>query len=443
MNRYWLRFLPSFVAQRLEGRHNLQNVIGNTGWLFADKIIRLGVGLFVGVWIARYLGPAQYGTLNYAQAFVSLFAVFATLGLDGIVIRDIVRNPSCRDETLSAAFLLKLSGGFLTMLLAVGSVCLLRPEDRLVWLLVTIIASGTIFQAFDVVDFWFQSQVLSKFTVIARNAAFLVIAVVKIILILQQAPLVAFALAGLGEIVLAAAGLVAACRVHGYRLQFWQGSRARMVELLRESWPLVLSGLAIIVYMQIDQIMLGQMSGDEAVGLYSAAIRLSEVWYFIPTIIVSSVFPAIVEAKKLDSAVYYERLKKLFSLLAGIAYGVSIPLTFLAPYLVRILYGQGYLAAVPILSIHIWASLFVFIGVGQGPWNITEGYMKLSLQRTVVGAMMNIVLNLLLIPGYGGVGAAVATVVSYATSAFIMNAFDSRTRPIFYCQVKALLFVRS
>jgi len=262
------------------------------------------------------------------------------------------------------------------MLLAVGSVCLLRPEDRLVWLLVTIIASGTIFQAFDVVDFWFQSQVLSKFTVIARNAAFLVIAVVKIILILQQAPLVAFALAGLGEIVLAAAGLVAACRVHGYRLQFWQGSRARMVELLRESWPLVLSGLAIIVYMQIDQIMLGQMSGDEAVGLYSAAIRLSEVWYFIPTIIVSSVFPAIVEAKKLDSAVYYERLKKLFSLLAGIAYGVSIPLTFLAPYLVRILYGQGYLAAVPILSIHIWASLFVFIGVGQGPWNITEGDRK-------------------------------------------------------------------
>jgi len=443
MNLYWVRFLPPFVAQRLEGRQSLQKIIGNTGWLFADKIIRLGVGLFVGVWIARYLGPARYGILNYAQAFVSLFAVFATLGLDGIVIRDIVRNPSCRDETLGSAFLLKLSGGCLTMLLAVGSVCLLRPDDRLTWLLVTIIAAGTIFQAFDVVDFWFQSQVLSKFTVMARSAAFLVVACIKVALILQQAPLVAFALAGLVEIMLAAAGLIAACRVHGYRLPFRKGDLARAKELVRESWPLVLSGLAIIIYMQIDQVMLGQMVGDEAVGLYSAAIRLSEVWYFIPTAIVSSVFPAIVEAKASDSSVYAERIMKLFRLLVCIAYFIAIPLTFLAPFLVPALYGQGYLAAVPILAIHIWASLFVFLGVGQGPWNITEGYMKLSLQRTVVGAVMNVVLNLLLIPSYGGVGAAVATVISYAASGFLMNAFDKRTRPIFYFQVKALFFVRS
>jgi len=443
MNRYWVKFLPSFVSKKLEGRRNLQNIIGNTGWLFADKIVRLGVGLFVGVWIARYLGPAQYGILNYAQAFVSLFAVFATLGLDGIVVRDIVRDPACREETLGSAFLLKLTGGFFTLLLTVGSVILIRPTDKLTWLLVTVSATGTIFQAFDVVDFWFQSQVQAKFTVVARNSAFLAVSLVKIMLLMRQAPLIAFAWAGLAETVLSAAGLVVAYRVHGYRLKFWKGSLSRAKELIRESWPLVLSGLAIIIYMKIDQVMLGEMVGDEAVGLYSAAIRVSEIWYFIPIAIVSSVFPALVEAKTNGDIIYYDRIKKLFKLLVGIAYLISIPMTMLATNIISMLYGKSYLAAGFILSIHIWASVFVFIGVGQGPWNITEGYMKLSLQRTLVGAIMNVSLNMILIPVYSGIGAAIATVVSYATSAFLMNAFDKRTRPIFFIQMKALLFVKS
>jgi len=440
MNRYWLKFLPAFIARKIEGRHNLQNIIGNTGWLFADKIVRMGVGLIVGVWVARYLGPVQFGIFNYAQAFVSLFAVFATLGLDGIVVRDIVRDPACREETLGSAFLLKLTGGFLTLLLTVGSIYLLRPGDSLTRLLVTVTAVGAIFQVFDVIDFWFQSQVLSKFTVIARNAAFLVVSLAKIVLILKQAPLVAFALAGLVEIVLGAAGLVVAYRVHGYRLKFWKGSVSRAKVLLMESWPLVLSGLAIMVYMKIDQVMLGEMVGDEAVGLYSAAIRVSEIWYFIPTAIVSSVFPAIVAAKSIDEKTYYDRLKKLFKLLVGIAYLISIPLSLLATHIISALYGKSYLAAGSILSIHIWASVFVFIGVGQGPWNITEGLIKLSLQRTLAGAIMNIALNVILIPRYGGIGAAIATVVSYATSAFFMNAFDKRTKKIYNIQMKALLF---
>jgi polysaccharide transporter, PST family len=440
MNRYWGKFLPAFVSKKLEGRRNLQNIIGNTGWLFADRIIRLGVGLFVGVWVARYLGPVQFGIFNYAQAFVSLFAVFATLGLDGIVVRDIVRDPVCLDETLGSAFLLKLIGGFLTLLMTVGSICLLRPDDRLTWLLVAVIAAGIVFQAFDVIDFWFQSQVMSKFTVIARNAAFLLVSLLKIVLILKHAPLVAFALAGLIEIMLGAAGLVTAYRLHGFRLLLWKGSRSRVKELIMESWPLVLSGLAIMVYMKIDQVMLGEMVGDEAVGLYSAAIRVSEIWYFIPSVIVSSVFPAIVASKTVDNTVYYNRISKLFKLLVGIAYLISIPMSLSATYIISVLYGPGYLAAGPILSIHIWASVFVFIGVGQGPWNINEGLVKLSLQRTLIGAIMNVALNMILIPAYSGIGAAIATVVSYAASAFFMNAFDKRTKTIYNIQIKALLF---
>lgn len=172
MNYILTKCIPSFIRIRLEGRTALQKILANTGWLFVDKILRMGVGLLVGVWVARYLGPEQFGLYNYALSFVALFSAFATLGLDGIVVRDIVRDPSYKNEILGTAFILKLLGGISTLILAVGAVSLLRPHDNLTRWLVGIIAAGTIFQAFDVIDFWFQSQVQSKYTVYAKNVAF-------------------------------------------------------------------------------------------------------------------------------------------------------------------------------------------------------------------------------------------------------------------------------
>jgi O-antigen/teichoic acid export membrane protein len=439
VNRYWTRFLPAFVSKRLEGRRNLQNIIGNTGWLFADKIVRLGVGLFVGVWIARYLGPAQYGIFSYAQAFVSLFAVFATLGLDGVVVRDIVRDPACRDETLGSAFLLKLVGGFLTLLLSVVSVCLLRPDDRLTWLLVTVIAAGTVFQAFDVIDFWFQSQVQSKFTVIARNSAFLLITLVKIVLILKQAPLIAFALAGLVEMVLGGVGLAAVYRMNGHRLSCWKGNVARAKGLLHECWPLILSGMVIMIYMRIDQIMIGQMLGSREVGIYSAALRISEFWYFIPMAVVNSVMPSIIEAKAISEVLYHDRLQKLFRVMACIGYAVAIPVTFFANDIIRLLYGASYSESGAVLTIHVWAGLFVALGVASMPWILSEGLTRYTFATTAIGALVNIVLNCFLIPSYGICGAAIATVIAQFIASYAANAFYYRTRVIFFKQTKAFL----
>lgn len=171
----------------------LLKVAANASWLFADRFLRMGVGLVVGVWVARYLGPEQFGLYNYAIAFVSLFSAFATLGLDNIVVRDLVRDPTCRDEILGTTFALKLIGGIFTLLLTVGIISLLRPNETLTHWLVGIIAVGMIFQAFDAIDFWFQSQTQSKFTVYARSTGFLLITIVKLILIWMQAPLIAFA----------------------------------------------------------------------------------------------------------------------------------------------------------------------------------------------------------------------------------------------------------
>ena len=196
--------------------------------------------------------------------------------------------------------------------------------------------------------------------------------------------------------------------------------------------------MAVMVYMKIDQIMLGQMSGDEAVGIYSAAVRISEVWYFIPLVIVASVFPAILEAKKRNEAHYYARLQQLYDLMVLLSISVALPMSFLATPIVKLLFGEAYAPAGSVLAIHIWASVFVFLGVASSKWFLAENRQVLSLQRTVLGALANILLNAWLIPLYGTVGAAIATVVSYAIAAYFSDCLQAETRKAFLMKSSSL-----
>lgn len=436
-----LRFelLPNFIKVRLEASQSLRRILGNSGWLFADKIIRMGVGLFVGVWVARYLGPQQFGSLNYAMAFVGLFASFASLGLEGIVVRDIVRYPQAKDEILGTAFGLKLAGGTVALALALVAISWLRPDDTLSRWLVGIVAAGLVFQAFDTIDLWFQSQVQSKFTVWSKNTAFIVISFVKIVLILKQAPLIAFACTFLGETILSSIGLIFVYRINGYSLRIWH-CRLRLVrDLLRESWPMLLSCIMITLYMKIDQVMLGVMVGDKAVGIYSAAIRLSEICYFLPGIIGSSFFPSLVKSKGLGKELYLDRVQSYYDLSVMVAYCLIFPLTFLSPLIVSTLYGNLYSESSIIFSLHIWGILFVFLGGSRGQYFLVEGLLRHSLVCTFIGCVSNILINLLLIPIYGPLGAAFSTVISFALAGYISSFIFPKLYYIGIMQSKALL----
>lgn len=436
--------LNKFKIQKLlllKYRTGLRAIITNIGWLFADRILRMGVGLIVGVWVARYLGVQQYGLFNYATAFVTLFSPLATLGLDNVVIRDIVRDSSNKEKILGTTFWLKLFGGVAALLLTVGVIYLLRHDQKLTVWLVAILATAGIFQAVDTIDFWFQSQVLSKYTVVARNTAFVIVTLAKIALINMQAPLIAFAWVTLAEFSLSAVGLAIAYRIKGYSLRLWCWSFPVAKVLLKDSWPLILSGMTIMIYMKIDQIMLGEMIGDNAVGIYSAATRISEVWYFIPTAIVSSVSPTIFAVKQTSEALYYKRIKQLLRLMVLISLAIALPMSFLSGTIIMMLFGNSYVAAGQVLAIHIWASLFVFMGVAISPWFVAEGLTHLALRITLIGAVTNIFLNIFLIPTYAGVGAAIATVISYAFASFLSNAIHPKTQKIFRIQVMSLFLL--
>jgi PST family polysaccharide transporter len=424
---------------QFKSRSGLRAIIANTGWLFSDRILRMGASLIVGVWVARYLGVKQYGLFNYALAFVSLFSPIFTLGLDDVLVRHLVSKSSNKEELLGTTFWLKLLGGIASVLLAVGCMFFLGEKETLKIWLVAILAMTGIFRAADTVELWFQSQVKSKYTVVAKNIAYLLNTLIKVGLILTKAPLLAFAWVTLAEFAMNAISLVMIYQVKASSVWLWKWSFSTAKTLLKESLPLIFSGFAILIFMKIDQIMLGQMIGDTEVGIYSAAVRISEIWYFIPTTVVSSVGPSIYAAKEQSETLYYKRIRQLLRLMAFISIAISIPMTFLSGNIIMAMFGSGYAEAGPILAVHIWTSLFVFMGVATSPWFIAEGLNHVSLGKTLLGAILNIILNLLLIPKYAGLGAAIATIISQAVAAFLSNGLDKRTQKLFKLQIQSIL----
>ncbi len=429
--------IPAFIRRRIAHRPNLVKIVDNIGWLFFDKVLRMGVGLLVGVWVARYLGPAQFGLLSFALAFTSLFSPVANLGLQGTVVREIVRDNQSARLTLGSAAILQLIGGCASFLLIVLGIYQLRPDDPLARSIVIILGAIMLFKASEVALYWFESQIQSKYAVWVQNGVFLMFATLKIVFILMEYPLIVFAWLMLGEAIVVALALTLMMNHLGPTLLNLRASSQQLKILLKDSWPLALSGVAVVVYMKIGQVMLGQMVTEEAVGIYTAAISISEVWYFIPMAIVASVTPSIITARKQNMELYLSRLQNLYSTLVWMCMAVAIPMTFLATPLVELLFGSTYSSGGTVLAIHIWSSVFVCLGVASSQYLLAENRQMIALQRTLAGMMLNIGLNFLLIPLYGPIGAAISTVCSQAFAALFFDFFQKFTRPMFLMKVKA------
>ncbi|HES59337.1 MAG TPA: flippase [Caldithrix sp.] len=442
MINYKIKAFVSFVLDRIRKSPRLQKIGKNAAWLFFDQILRMGVSLVVGIWVARYLGPEQYGLLNFALAFLFFFQALAMMGLSEIVVRDIVKNPECANETLGTAFTMQLLGGSISLLLAVMTIFWLRPEDGLVKLMVAVLGFGMILRATEVIKYWFTSQVLSKYTVWVENIAVLALACVKVSLILLSAPLMAFVWVIFAEAIMVAVGLMAVYVWRGGSLFSWQVRLDRAKSLFAESWPMLLSVMAVMVLMRVDQVMLGQLIGNEAVGIYSAAIRISEVWYFIPAVIVASVFPAIIESKKQGEDIYYQRLQKLYDLMVVMAVTIAVVITFVSDWLILLLFGQAYEQAGTVLAIHIWGAIFVFFGAAWGKWMVIEGYQSTMFKMHLLSLAANISLNFILIPKYGAMGAAVATAISYSLGHTVFALFFKNQRKAITMLFRTAFFFR-
>lgn len=408
----------------------------NTSLLFFEKVLRMTVGLFVSIWVARYLGPEQFGLFNYAQSFVALFTAIATLGLDGIIVRELVKNEKIKNKLLGTAFLLKFGGAFFVLLLIFVALSLqeISFQEKL---LTFIIASAIIFQSFNVIDFYFQSKVLSKYVVYSNTVTLFLSSILKIILILNEAPLLSFAFVILIDSVILILGyLYFYTKKIGF-INKWQFDLSIAKKLLTDSWPLIFSSIVVSIYMKVDQVMIGQMMNNESVGLYAAAIRLSEPWYFIPVVIASSLFPSIINAKKQSKALYKKRFQLLNDFMVWSAICVALPVTLLSDVIIQTLYGNEYALASSVLVIHIWASIFVFITVSSGKFLTADNLVKKVFYRNLAGLVINLILNYYFIPLYGIQGAAVTTLISWFVAGYLYDLFDKDLRYMFLIKSKS------
>lgn len=421
------------------GSDAFKKYLANTGWLFFERVFRLAINFAIGIYIVRYLGPNDFGSLSYAVSFVGLFSTLAALGLDNIVVRELVQSPDKRDELLGSVFILRLLGAVLLMLILVFSVIVLN-EDSVTTAMILIIGTASIFQIFGTIDFYFQAKVLSKFSVYVQFTSLVIASAIKIFLILNNYSLIAFAIIITIESFLLATGFILIYKKNKLKITSWRFKKSLAMNLLRDSWPLILSGLVIAVYMKIDQVMIKNMMNETEVGYYAAAVRLSEAWYFIPMAVTNSLFPAIVNAKKMSEELYHSRLQKLYDILAWSSIAIAIPVTFFSVEIIKILFGANFLNSAPVLTIYIWAGVPTFLGVASSQFLITENLTKLSFYRTLIGMIMNIILNLILIPIYGIVGAALATLVSY-TIATLAIGIDKPARIQITMMLKAIFFL--
>jgi len=424
---------------QLKHHSGFKKYFANTSWLLGERALRIAVSLFVGIYVARYLGPERFGLLSYALSFVGIFVALATLGLDEVVVRELIKTPEQREKILGTSFLLKLVGTLL-MWAAILVAIPLTENDLQTNILIIIIAFGTVFQAFNVIDLNFQAKVKSKYVVHAQFVQLIISSIVKIILVVNEAPLIWFASVYSLDVIVLAMGLVFAYLYNGDNIFSWKWSFETSKYLLHDSWPLILAGVVISVYMKIDQVMIKEMLGAKEVGLYAAAVKLSEAWYFIPMAIASSLFPAIINAKVYQKEVYYQRLQKLYDLMVWIAIAIALPTTFLSTLVVEFLYGKEYLGSSSVLIIHIWTAVFVFLGVASSKYLLAENFIKKTFYRTFIGALLNIIMNYYLIGIIGIQGAAISTLVSHFFAAYFYDILDKDLRIMFIMKTKSLFF---
>lgn len=392
----------------------------NTGWMFMGQMFSLLVSFFIGVWLARYLGPNNFGILSYALAFAGLFAFFADMGIGGILNRDLVKFPERRDELLGTGFRIKLIGGVATFLIVCIATLLLN-SDYITKFLIILFAFTFVLQSINVINTFFYSNVESKRNVQVVIIATFISSILKVGVILLGKGVIWIMLVYLLDSVWQGLGFILSYRRAGLKIKEWKYNKELALEMLKNSWPLMLASVAGFIYLRIDQVMIGWLMGNREVGLYSVAVRLVEVWYFVPAIICGSLFPAIVNAKKTDHAIYVKRLKALYLLMVGVALAVALPSTILAPWLVSFLFGAEYSSAIGILQIYVWSSIGLFLGTAITQYFLSENNTMATFYYNLFSMIVNVVLNFILIPRIGFTGAALATLVSYSLGPIVVG----------------------
>jgi O-antigen/teichoic acid export membrane protein len=409
----------------------------NTIWMIADKLTTAGLGFIVFAIVARVLGPDSYGSLAYALALVSLFGVAGHMGLNGIAVREFVEKKSKHVEILVTVATLKLIGVMVAFVLLNSYAVIVNGIDSLEFKICFILSLSLILQPVDVLDYFYQSESQSRYVTVARLLSIVVGAIAKLALLYATYSVLWVATGHLIQLALFA--LVLICF---YARGTWEGAFQRpsvslMKKMLSEGWMVYLGTFFSIIYLKIDLVMLGEVSGKDEAGVYAVASQVSEAFYFIPAVIAASFFPKIIATRSVSQELYSQTLQGLISFLFYLAVVLSGLIFFTVEFWLVPIFGSAYEHSVDILRIQIWASVFIFMRAVFSKWIIIEKLYFFSLISQGLGALLNVLMNVIFIPVYGAEGAAIATLISYSAASFFSLLFYKKTRFIFYMMLFA------
>ena len=418
----------------------MKKYVSNAAWMMGDNLLGRGLGIVVVAIVARYLGPEEYGMYAYTMSMAALFGIIGQMGLDGLVVRELVSKPEVEAETIGTVFVMK-GIGFAIGALGLLTFGLVMPEHRVVerWLFISASIAVLMQPINGVLNNWFLARIEARYTFFSNVGANLSAAVLKLAFVFAGAGVVAI---GVAQTVGTALGamliiLLFLCR-GGPAPRSWSFSHLRARVLLSDSWMIFVGSIFAVIYLKIDVVMLRNIQGSESVGVYSVAAIISEATYFIPAAIVTTVFPQLVKISATDPMAFQQRLQELIYFLSFSALIVLVGLFVLGPLVIKFALGPSYMASIPILLIHLLALPFIFLRQAFSRWILISKMAKFSMISQGIGALLNVALNLVLIPKYGGQGAAMATVISYAAASYFVLLISSDTRPIFVMMTRSI-----
>lgn len=408
----------------------------NAGWIIGGRLVNKVLVFLVSVLTARYLGPGNYGLIDYAAAYTTFFASLCNLGINSVIIKNFVDHPEEEGCAIGTTLVLRLVSSLLSALTIVGVVRLLEGNETTVILVVALSTLGLLFQVFDTFKQWFQSRLQSKYAAIATITAYLAASAYKLVLLIMGKGVAWFALAtSVDHIALAVVLLIAYKRNGGPKLSF---SMRKAKELLRVSSSYILSGLMISIYASTDKLMLKNMLDEAAVGYYGLAVSLSTAWGFLLEAVIDSLYPTILQNYDRNRQLFLTRNRQLYALVIYGALSVSLVICLLAEPLIGLLYGKAYLPAVMPLRIVVWYTAFSYLGGARNAWIVCENRQKYLKYLYSGAALINVLLNLLLIPVLGTAGAALASLITQVSTVVLMPLLIRPLRPNVRLMLEAL-----
>jgi PST family polysaccharide transporter len=415
---------------------NSSGPIISTVWLVCEKFISVAISFFTTLAVARHLLPEQFGQFNYLMALSSLVSPLLAMGLNSIISRELIIRPNDGHKIMGSAFALRLFACLcvIPITIAVASMYLTSIHLQLF----TILMIFSIFHTAQLVDFWLQAYVAGRYGAMTRLTALVVFSLARLIAVRYGATFEAFVYLAAFEM-----GFIGLLYIYTFHrlsggLKVIKFDIEESKQLFTNAKWLIVSGIAAIIYLKIDQVMLGFMLDQHAVGVYSAAARISEVWYFIPAAIAASFFPGLINKKKISQLDYELELQRINDVLLWTGLVIALIVSLCANWLIQ-LFGTAYQDSSPVLVAHVWAGVFVFTRALLSKWLIAENLLKLSMFSQVLGAVANIILNIQLIPDYGPIGAAYATVLSYGVAGYLVLFFHRSLWPMASVVTKSLL----